>query len=308
MTRTLKPEKAKARPWRPNVLIYGEAGTGKTIFALELSKIIKAKTLLIDAERGSERYGASFDFDVIHTDDPEEIDEQIDYYLEHPDGFTCFVIDPISTVHNRLTGMADDELRGKRTKGGGKVGRFESVLDPGARALLKRYNKSTMAKLKRLDMTRIVTARAKPKYKVTTSGGKFSMERQGTTWEGDNSLDFEFDIVIELLKTGSGKHLGRVEKSRGFEWGEQISDFSAKRFVELIGPAATWNAESKPRPVISSDDAKKVRQLLDDTSPDPGAITRALTHYGATCIEDIPREHAASIIKNLENAKKNKEG
>lgn len=300
MPRTITPTRARATPWRPRILVYGESGAGKTTLGLDIAKLTGAKTLVIDTEHGTDTYGKDFDFDVIHADSPEEIEAQIDYYAERPEGYTLLIIDPISCVHAALEAQADDELRPKK---GPAAGKFGAVFDPGVRAQIKRINRRLPAKLRKLDMAQIVTARAKPNWKVTTGPtGKIQMERIGSTWEGDNSLDYEFDIILELLVYGVGEHANRVavvRKARGMKLPDKIEEFSATKLLDML-PRSGFVRVSDPHPMVTEEQARRIHDLVAALRLEPGALTRALNRWGATMIEDLPRSSAEQIIATLE--------
>lgn len=298
--RVLRPQRASALPHRPSIMVYGSAGAGKTRLHLEIAKLTGARALVIDTEHGTDPYRKHYDFDVIHTDSPPEIEAQVDYYLERPEGYTMLVVDPISCVHAALENMADDELRPKRKAD--EVGRFGSVIDPAAKNILKRIARILPAKLHKLDMAKIVTARAKPVWQ--------DWKRVGETWEGDNSLEYEFDLVLELKVVGVNR-IATVKKARGLQMPRTIDDFTAAKLLEFL-PAEGFSGESTPNPLVTDEQAEEIRRLLPLANLDPAVWSQALTQYGATCIEDMPRAAAGPVIARLrakvEHAKVEQQG
>lgn len=296
--RVLRPKKAEEKILRPNLLIYGDSGAGKTLTALQLAKLTGARCLVIDGDKGTDDYGGQFDFDVIQTDSPVELEAQLDYYLEHPEGYTMFVVDPISVFHTNLESMADADVR--KTKQ--QVSRFSPVLDPGTRAIIKRLNKITAAKMRRLDMALVVTARSKPKYKAVASGGKLrSLEQVGTTWDGDNTLDYEFRATIEIVKMGN-RRIGRWDKTRGVAHPDIEADnplVFAEKLLPYVGRAG-FTAESTPDPVVTEAQAERINQLVRELNLEQGVLTGLLDRAGASCVEDLPRGAGEAIIQRME--------
>ncbi len=305
--RQLKPESPEDKSWRPNIFIYGESGTGKTKTLLDLAKLTGAKLLLIDSHHGTDAWAHLYKgvYQVIHTDSPPEVEAQVDYYLEFPEGFTMFGIDDISCVHGQMSNMADDELRPKKKT---DVGMFGTVMDPGVFGIIKRLNRLVPAKLRKMDMARIVVGRSKPNYKSSTVNGHLKLERSGTTWEGDNSLTYEFDLVLELVKYGSHR-VAVVEKSRGMpDFPSTIEAFNAAKLIELLpNKGEGFSKTSTPNPVLTAVQAIEIMDLFKVAELDPVRQSKAISHYGGTCIEDIPRKHFPELVtkmKTIINKKK----
>lgn len=298
----ISPTKPVARDWRPNILMFGASGTGKTRTWLDLVKITGARALVIDTHHGTDAWAASYPdgWDVVHTSSPEEIEDQIDHYLARRSDYTAFVIDDISVVHTELQDRADDELRPIRTRRDQSVGRFGSVMDPGSWGVIKRMAAVTTNKLTHLPMARIVVARSKPHYEASTgSGGKLALERKGKTWSGDKDLEYSFDLVLQLEKFGD-RRVAVVEKARGMRLPTTIDDFDAQKLLDLLpcGPAG-FRAVGAPEPMITREQADSLRALFSAARLAPGRQSAALHHYGAISIDDLPARHYLALVGNL---------
>lgn len=303
----LKPEKPEAKPWRPNILMFGASGTGKTKTWLDLAKLTGAKCLAIDTHHGTDAWAGLYaeDYQVVHTASPPEIESQVDHYLEHPDGFSMFVLDDISVSHTALQDMADDELR----PGKPKAGQFSGVLDPGARSIIKRLAHVTLNKLVHLDMARIVVARSKPHYEASSRGGTFTLERKGTTFAGDKDMEYDFDLVLQLEKYGT-RRVAVVEKARGMpDFPSTIEDFTAEKLLALLpcGPTG-FTDPSRPNPVVTEAQADELRQLFMVAQLAPGRQSKALAHHGAQSIDDLPRVAFTKLVSQLQRAISQKQG
>lgn len=308
MGRTLVPETPAETAWRPRMLVFSESGAGKTVLGLQLAKLTGARALIIDTERGTLTYAPEYGrhYKVIHTDSPQEIEAQVDYYAADPGPFTFLIIDPISCVHAAIENQADDELRPKKKN----AGQFSSVFDTGTKKIIKRVNRVLPAKLRKLDMAQLVTARAKPTWKVHTDGnGRMTgMERTENTWEGDDSLEYEFDIVLELLAYGTNR-VAVVKKSRGLRLPAKIEEFNAAKLLQLLvqarpDAAAAFTRGSVAHPMVTEEQAARIRALVEALNLPAGALTQSLSRWGATMIEDLPRSSAEQIIATLESRAK----
>lgn len=295
----LKPETPQAKPWRPNILMFGASGTGKTKTWMDLAKLTGAKCLAIDTHKGTDAWAHLYadHYQVVHTSSPPEIEAQLDHYLETPDGFSMFVVDDISVSHTVLQDMADDELRPLKK---GKAGQFSGVLDPGARSIIKRLAHVTLNKLTHLDMARIVVARSKPHYEASSKGGAFTLERKGTTFAGDKDMEYDFDLVLQLEKYGT-RRVAVTEKSRGMpDFPATIEDFTAEKLLALLpcGPAG-FTDPSQPAPVVTEEQADEIRTLFGLAKLEPGRQSKALAHHGAHSIDDLPRGAFPLLVSQL---------
>lgn len=297
----IAPSKPAARRWRPNILIFGASGTGKTKTWLDLVKLTGAHALCIDTHGGTKAWVKDYPtgWDVVDSSSPQEIEEQIDHYLAKPSGYTMFVVDDLSVVHNELLGMADDEIRPLRKRKDKDIGQFTGILDPGSQAVVKRIAAIAMNKLTHLDMARIVVARSKPKYKANPGGGKL-FEVDGVTWSGDKDIEYSFDLVIQLEKFGD-RRVGVVTKARGMpNMPATIEEFTAEKLLALLPcGAAGFTDASVAEPLIDAVQANMLREMFTIAAMEPGRQSRALNHFGATSIEDVPAKNYRALTEAL---------
>lgn len=293
----IAPQRPQQRQWRPNILIFGASGTGKTRTWLDLVRLTGARCLAIDTHHGTDAWANAYPtgWDVVHTASPDEIEAQIDHYCARPSGYSMFVVDDISVAHTMLQDSADDELRPMRKRKDPSVGRFQGVLDPGAWGVLKRMAHVSLHKLTHLDMARVVVARSKPHYQAGSNGKVAS----GSTFAGDKDMEYSFDLVLQLEKFGATR-VAIVEKARGIEMPATIEDFTAEKLLALLPcGAAGFTDQAKPEALIDREQAQFLRALFADAALEPGRQTRALAAYGATTIDDVPAARYLDLVQAL---------
>ncbi len=297
----LEFQPAAEQPLRPKVLLYGDKGSTKTLTTLAVARATGAKLALVDAEHGSDTFASSFAFDVVHTDDPVEVEGQVDKLLSDPGAYTMFGVDPLSTVHDRLLEMADRELRAKRSSGGGrKPGLFESVLEFGTHSRIGAISKILQAKMRRLDLAVIATAHLATEYKSSRRGHSVVLEAVGSKPEGHKSLAYWYDLVLRLERIGTNI-VARVEKARGMpiEIGASIEEFDPTKLVALF-PDGVWTRKAIARPVVNDKQREEIEALIELAGLQPYQVSQALTRYGASSVDLLGAEHAPTVITNLQ--------
>lgn len=298
----IHPTKPSARRWRPNILIFGASGTGKTRTWLDLVRLTGAKALCMDTHHGTDAWAHTYPtgWDVVHSSSPTELEQQIDHYLAVPAGYTMFVVDDISVAYTELQDQADDELRPLRQRKDTTIGRFGSVMDPGSWSQVKRMAHVSLNKLTHLDMARVVVARSKPHYEASSSGGKLQLERKGKTWSGDKDMEYSFDLVIQLEKYGD-RRVAVIEKARGMpNMPSTIEEFTAEKLLQYLPCGASgFTDPSTPEPVVDEAQANELRSLFALAALEPGRQSRVLAHYGATTIDDMPLKNLGALTAAL---------
>ncbi len=199
---------------RPKILLFGEAGVGKTTAALQFPA-----AYVIDAERGTTtslyvdriREGGGA---VFHTNDIDEVMAEVRTLLSEEHPYRTLILDPVTTIYDDLVDRSSRQF-------GEEWGRHYREAG--------RVMKQLRNLLLRLDMAVLVTAHAKTEY------GE-DMKRVGSTFDGWKKLDFIFDLVIELTRRGK-ERWGRVRKNRypQFEDGEEFR-WTYDVFRERFGP------------------------------------------------------------------------
>ncbi len=210
-------KKASEEPVRLKMYVYGESGTGKTVTALHFPNPV-----VIDAERGTVHYGKTFDFSVLPTNSTKDINDLLDELIEDPQGFKTIVIDPFSSVYDRI--LDDYEKRMKK-----KNGNPSYSLQPADYRVIRSEVKNIILKLLALDMNVIVTARQAVEY-----AKEGFMQAIGTKAEGPGSLPYMFDVVLKLEKKGNVRY-AVVEKDRTNCLPTEPFEFTYAEFTNYLG-------------------------------------------------------------------------
>lgn len=213
-------EKAEEEAGRLKAYIYGEAGSGKTITALQFPA-----PAVVDAEDGTRHYGGDYDFHRINTSDPEKVHEALDELLEDPGDFKTFVIDPMTVIYDEILLAKEERMKMK-------TGNLHYELQPMDYKSIKTEVKILMNKLLSLDMNCIVTARSKAKY----SEEEF-MEKIGYQPEGHKSLPYMFDVILQLRIDDDGTRIAKTEKDRTGNLPAEF-EFNYDAFLQYIGEDA----------------------------------------------------------------------
>jgi GTPase SAR1 family protein len=187
---TLKGKKPETIKKRLKMLLYGAAGSGKTMAAIQF-----AKPYLIDTERGAEHQQYTEQLIkvggyIFQTTSFDELISEVIALLSEKHDFQTIIIDPLTTIYNI---MIDSE-----SKNGTDYGRHYVEVNKKIKRLLNL--------LLRLDMNVIITAHSKNKY-----GTDLSV--LGQTYDCYNKINFVFDLVLETQEFNKNR-IAVVKKSR----------------------------------------------------------------------------------------------
>jgi hypothetical protein len=280
--RAKKPESAEKRL---KMFLFGPAGIGKTTAAIQFPN-----AYIIDCEKGTEHYGKLIEASgsqVFATTDIHDMIAEVRALATEKHDFRTLVIDPITTIYNDLLDKCEQKV-------GSDFGRHYGA----ANKEMKRLSNLIMA----LDMNVVVTAHAKAEY-----GPK--LEKIGQTFDGWKSLDYIFDLVIELGRTQNFNdfasantrrdkgRFARVRKTRleafpdldVFEWSY---DAVRQRYGgELLERAATAIQLATPEQV------KEIRTLLDLVRLPEQTAERWLAKAGVEDWDDMPGDTVKKCIE-----------
>jgi len=273
---------------RLKLFLWGDSGVGKTTLALRFPRPV-----VLDMEGGTELYGDDFDFDVIHTTDPDRAMEAVDWLATHDHPYRTLVVDPITIFWDALQRKwSDIFLRRNKGSKGFKYEYYD--LQVRDWMTIKAEFKEFVRKLLALNMAVVVTAREKTKYK----DGSF-MQAAGETFDGEKSLPYMFDVVLRLFLDDDGKHWAQVLKDRSNRLPKEPFPVDYAVFEPLV----SGREAKEEAPLPANDEQKQViRRLLSRLGVSEEKAAERFRAYGASSIDDLTAEKAEVIIGKLEAA------
>jgi hypothetical protein len=277
-----KPELVKPR--KPHIMITGEAGVGKSTFALNWPN-----PYYFDTELGitREQYikklqasgGAYLGLDE-GAQDFDDVIEQIRELATTKHQYKTAIIDSFSKLYNLEMQEAEE-------------GGVSSDFGKSAREADK-PTKRLLSWLTRLDMAVLLIAHTKDKWRKE---GK-ELVWIGSTWDGFKKMDYELDLWIEVFLKGS-KRWARVRKTRveSFEMGYEF-ELTYDNFKKLYGASVI---DEPPVPIVlaSPEQIADIARLIDVMKIPPEAVAKALAKAQAMEIKDLSKDKADEIIKSL---------
>lgn len=210
---------------RLKCLFYGPAGSGKTTAAVQFPR-----PYLIDTERGAENdqyvkmlkaAGGAYFGAKEGANDPDEVIKEVRSLISEKHNFATVIIDPLTTLYNDLLDKAADKV-------GTDFGKHKG---PAGRKIKHLLNLLLM-----VDMNVIITSHAKPNWvRAKDANGKDTVAQEGQTFDCLSSLDYLFDLVIEVGKRGKDR-VGTVRKSRMETFPEsEVFPFSYSEVADRYG-------------------------------------------------------------------------
>lgn len=277
--RGVKPESVQKRL---KCLFYGSAGVGKTTAAISFPK-----PYLIDTEKGSvnDQYVKLIQKSgglVYHTNDFNELLQEINALLTENHDYKTVIIDPLTTIYNDLLDKA-------ALKVGTEFGRHYGEANKSMKHLLNL--------LLRLDMNVIITAHAKNEY-----GANLAV--LGQTYDGYKKLDYLFDLVFEIQKRGK-ERVGIIKKSRieSFPDGETFP-FSYDEIKKRYG-AEILEKDAVPEVLATEEQIKELKRLIDLVKVPGEIVDKWLTKANSESFEEM---NTSVIDKCIDYVKKQIKG
>lgn len=190
-------KKAVRKKSKLRIALAGTSGSGKTYSALTLAKGIGGKVAAIDTERGSAQlYADKFDFDVLELAPPYTPERYIEAIKEaEKEGYEVLIIDSITHEWNGSGGILEivDTLSRSKFKGNSYAAWNEGTP----------RNRKFIDAMLASNMHIIATIRSKAAYVETERNGKKTMQKQGTSPEQRDGIEFEFTSVLDLNIDGN---------------------------------------------------------------------------------------------------------
>lgn len=260
---------------RPKLMLFGEAGVGKTLAACQFPR-----NYICDGERGAENYADAIKKSgsvLFQTSDCDELVAEVRTLLTEDHEYRTITIDPVTPFFTDLLEKAERKV-------GTEWGRHYGE----ANKTMKRLTNLLMM----LDMNVICTCHAKAEY-----GDE--MKKIGVTFDGWRKLDYVFDLVLQLERRG-GSRVAIVRKTRlaAFPDGE-VFDWSYEEISKRAG-IETVEAKAKTVPLASKEQVEHIEKLLKVVQLAEGTAEKWLSKAGVDGWADMTTEQIAACIKSCE--------
>jgi len=283
-------KKATTVKKRLKLFLWGDSGVGKTTLSLQFPGPV-----VIDLEGGADLYGDAFKFDVLRAANPDDVMSAVDWLLANKHPYRTLIIDPVTVYWDSLQKKWSDIFL-RRNKGS-KGHKYEFYdLQPKDWMTVKAEFKELIRKLIALDMNVIVTAREKTKYKE----GSF-MVSIGETFDGEKSLPYMFDTIVQLYIDEQGRHMGLSLKDRSHKLPKDEFDCSYENLEKLFGKEYL-DREATPVKYATDDQKETISGYIEQFGMAPEQVTKRLSAYGATSLDDLTINNANIIISKFESA------
>jgi len=277
---------------RFKMLLWGASGAGKTWLALQFPK-----PCVIDLEKGTEQYGGRFKFSVLPTVEADSVGSAIEWLLSNKHDYQTLVIDPVTVYWEALQKKwSDIFLSRNRSSKGFKHEFYEmQVKDWNT---LKSEHKEFIRNIHALDMNVIVTCRAKPLYDA--SGENF-MKLVGETFDGEKSLPYLFDVVVQVWRSGEGKYYAKATKDRSGRLPQEPFLSGYEAFAKMFSESLAQRP-AEPIVMIDAGQAAEIELLRVQLGIAEDVFCERLKAYGAERACNLTATNAHVILEKLRAA------
>lgn len=275
----------QTEPKKPAILVYGEAGVGKTFTALDFPKVY-----YVDSERGAtnkeytaklEKAGGVYFGIEQGSQNFDEVLGQIRALRSEKHEYKTLVIDSFTKLFNTEIGNEQERL-----KKAGKKDEFGLSKKP---AVAK--SRELVGLLSTLDMNVILICHETPNW----SEG----EQKGVKPDAWDKLMYELDLALHIKKLG-GSRKAFIVKSRIASFPEATSiDWAYSEFASRWGKEV-MEREQKPVTLATPEQLARVAQLNDTLKTTPEEIDKHLSYGEATQYADMSTDKIQFVISRLE--------
>ncbi len=289
MLKGVKPEIVK--PGKPKILLSGRSGVGKSIFSLDFPA-----PYYMDIEGGATRpqyqkklleTGAIYFGKDQGSQDFQEIIAQTKALATTKHDRKSVVFDSFTKIYNLEAAIAEAAV-------GNDFGRDKKEANRPTRQLIRWLDK--------LDMAVILICHQRDKWE--RKGGQLVCT--GTTFEGYDKLEYEFDLWLEIQKDGKNRSFV-VKKSRVeafIEGNEYPLEF--KVFAEMYGKEIL-DKESVPVEMASAETVSEIERLIAVMKTAPEEVQAWKNKADVDSFSEMPKDKATKLLdllnKRLQGAK-----
>ena len=290
MTKLAFKKPTDAKRARPKILVSGEAGVGKSMFALNFPNVA-----YIDHEDGAngpqyiallKKAGGMYLGRGEGSQDPKVVIEQIKALASESHSYKTVVFDSISKIYNNMIASEAERL------GPDKMA-FGNEKRP---AIM--WMRQVIGWVAKLDMNVVFVAHAKATW---------VNEKQGpSSFDCFEKLAYELDLWLEAVKRGPSR-LALVRKSRLVQFPDasnfplEFAEFKTRYEAEF--GAGVMDAVSKPLVLATAAQITEARGIVASLKLTDEEIAKALEKRGVTQWEDLEAEAITEMIANLNKKK-----
>lgn len=288
--KAVKP--AEAKPGKAKVLIFGDAGVGKTFASLDFpapyyfdveggasqsqytDKLKASGGMYVGFEQGSQDFN-----DVL---------DQVKGLATEKHGFKTVIFDSISKLYNLEIARENERLIGA-----GKKDEFGLSKKPAVK-----YMQRLVSWLQRMDMNCLIIAHGKADWGKDEKTGERS--EIGKTFDSWDKLSYELDLTLEIFKQGPNR-LARVRKTRlaGFKDGE-VFPWSYAEFSKRYGEKEITD-EAKTIILPTEEMLTSLYGLMHQKKTSETDIEKWLNAAKVSSFEEMDAEKVTKLIAHLTN-------
>lgn len=282
---TLLAKKPEAKEKRLKMFVFGEAGVGKTIAALQFPN-----AYIIDTEKGTDFYsdiiierGSA----VFQSTSVEDIRDEVKKLLTTKHEYKTLIIDPITQVYNAL-----QEKWTRTFEKYAETEKQKEVGDFGMRywGKVKGDFKSLQRMIMQLDMNVIITSHQKDVY-----GSGFS--KIGVTFDSMKGEDYLYDLVFRIAKKGDERTATTI-KERAIPGKQKFpAEFvwSYENFLKFYGQEIIQK-ESVPVALATDEQVERVKKLVDIVKIEDSEIEKWMTKADVSDWSEMTQEQIEKCI------------
>lgn len=288
MTKLKAKDPLATEPRKPQLVIYGASGVGKTWFSLSFPAVY-----YIDTEGGAQRAhymerlqksGGRYLGPEDGANDFEVIIEQVKALSTEKHSFKTLVIDSVTKPFISAIAVEGERLGEKNAFGADKK--------PAIACMRRLINA-----VHRLDMSVIFVAHEKSEWGQDAKGDRVELGKIPDTYD---KLIYELDLTFQVVKRGPNRQ-ALIKKSRlvGFPESESfVLDYQG--FAERYGKDVIEKGVT-PIALASAEQVSEINRLVELLKIDAATTGKWLEKANAETFAEFNTEQAQKVITNLQS-------
>ncbi|MFA5321191.1 MAG: AAA family ATPase [Smithella sp.] len=284
----LKAKKPENVEKRLKMFLYGEAGVGKTLAALQFPN-----AYIIDTEKGTDFYSETIKKNnsvVLQTNLPDDVRTEIKELLTTKHEYRTLIIDPITQIYNAL-----QEKWTRVFEKNAKTQKESEIQDFGMRywQKVKAEFKSLQRLILALDMNVIITSHQKDVYAA-------GFNKVGVTYDSMKGEDYLYDLVFRMDRRGDKRvavtikeraDMGSAKFPESFEWSyENFLKYYGKEIIER---------EAAPSALADIGTVRRVENMINMLKMDEDVINKWMTKADVDSFSEMTQEQIVKCEEYL---------